>query len=299
MFFRNLTFFRFPDSVTFKSLQEKLTDNALKPVGALELSSSGFISPFGQDSEVFEHRVGDAIWLTLGTEEKILPSTVINDQLQKKLAAIEEKEGRKVTGGARKRLKDDLIHELLPRAFARPKRTDIMLDLEHGLCIIDTSSRNTAEAAVSAIRQALGSFPAVPVNAEVAPRSILTGWVAGHPLPKNFELGDECELQDPGESGATVKCQRQLLDSEEIKQHLEAGKQATRVGVRFDHHLSFVCSEDLVIRKLKFLEGAVEQLESTEREDIRAELDARFALMSAEIKRLFPALEKAFKLSKV
>ena len=65
-----------------------------------------------------------------------------------------------------------------------------------------------------------------------------------------------------------------------------------------DDHVSFVLGEDLVIRKLKFLDGVVDQLESNEQEDIRAELDARFALMAGELKRLFMVLEPALKLSK-
>ncbi|HET7127226.1 MAG TPA: recombination-associated protein RdgC, partial [Lysobacter sp.] len=54
----------------------------------------------------------------------------------------------------------------------------------------------------------------------------------------------------------------------------------------------------LVVRKFKLLEGAVDQLESTDREDVAAELDARFALMAGEFKRLFAVLESAFRLSK-
>ena len=80
--------------------------------------------------------------------------------------------------------------------------------------------------------------------------------------------------------------------------HLEAGKQASRLALTLDDHVSFVLGEDLVVRKFKLLDGAVDQLESTEREDLRAELDARFALMSGEVKRLFTVLEKALKLSK-
>ena len=67
------------------------------------------------------------------------------------------------------------MHELLPRAFVRPGRTDALLDLEHGLCVVDTSSRKSGENVVSEIRHALGSFPALPLNAEVAPRAVLTG----------------------------------------------------------------------------------------------------------------------------
>ena len=298
MFFRNLTFFRFPSTLNFDDLDAALAECALKPVGPLELFSRGFVSPFGRDGEALSHRIGDAIWISAGSEDKILPGAVVNDLLQKKLAEIEEKEGRRLGGRARKRMKEDLVHELLPRAFVRPGRTDAIIDLAHGYIAVDTSSRKTAEAVVSDVRQALGSFPALPLNAEVAPRSVLTGWVAGDPLPEGLSLGDECELRDAADQGAVVKCQRLDLQCEEIAKHLEAGMQVARLALSLDDHVSFVLGEDLIVRKLKLLDGAVDSLESTEREDLRAELDARFALFSAELRRLFLTLEPALKLSK-
>lgn len=304
MFFRNLTLFRFAPSLDLSDLDDHLPAHALKPVGGLDLSSRGFIPPFGRATTdddapaALTHRIGDAVWLTVGGEDRLLPSSVVNDLLQKKLADLERKEGRPASGRKRRQLKDDLVQELLPRAFVRPVRTDVMLDLAHGLCIVDTSSRKAADAAVSEIRNALGSFPALPLNAEVAPRAVLTGWIAGDALPPGLSLGDECELRDAIDGGAVVKCQRQDLQSDEVAHHLEAGKQVSRLALVLDDHVSFVLGEDLVLRKLKFLDGAVEQLESTEREDLRAELDARFALMSAELSRLFDVLEPALKLSK-
>jgi len=298
MFFRNLTLFRFPPTTKLYELDKGLDECQLKPVGPLELSSRGFISPFGRDSDVFAARQRDAIWLTVGGEDRLLPGAVVNDMLARKLEEIEAKEGRRPGGRTRKRIKDELITDLLPRAFVKPSRTDAMLDMEHGIVVVDTSSRKNGENVISEIRRALGSFPALPLNAEVAPRSVLTGWIAGEPLPDGLALGDECELRDPVDQGAVVKCQRQELQGDEIGKHLEAGKQVTRLALTLDDHVSFVLGEDLVVRKFKLLDGAVDQLESTEREDLRAELDARFALMAGEAKRLFAVLEKALKLSK-
>ena len=298
MFFRNLTLFRFPTSLDLSDLEQQLGECALKPVGPLELSSRGFVPPFGHHGEALSHAIDDATWVTQGGEDKLLPGAVVNDLLQKKLAAIEQKEGRKPGGRTRKRIKDELITELLPRAFVRPVRTDALIDRELGVIAIDTSSRKNAESVVSEVRNALGSFPALPLNAEVAPRAILTGWIAGDPLPEGLSLGDECELRDPTDSGAVVKVQRMELQGEEIGKHLEAGKQVARLALVLDDHVSFVLGEDLVVRKFKLLEGAVDQLESTDREDVAAELDARFALMAGEFKRLLAVLEGAFRLSK-
>jgi recombination associated protein RdgC len=298
MFFRNLTLFRFPTSLDLTDLETQLATCALKPVGLLELSSRGFVAPMGQHHEALNHAIDGTHWLTVGGEDKLLPGAVVNDLLQKKLAAIEEQEGRRPGGRTRKRLKEDLVAELLPRAFVRPVRSDALLDTKLGVIAVDTSSRKNAESVVSEIRRALGSFPALPVNAEVAPRAILTGWIAGDALPEGVSLGDECELRDPSDSGAVVKVQRMELSGEEIAKHLEAGKQVTRLALVLDDHVSFVLGEDLVVRKFKLLDGAVDQLESSEREDVRAELEARFALMSGEFRRLFLVLEAALTLSK-
>jgi recombination associated protein RdgC len=304
MFFRNLTLYRFPVSLDLSDLEKHLAGCALKPVGPLEVSSRGFVPPMprkgeGDDAEAaLSHRIGDAIWLSVGSEDRLLPSAVVNDLLQKKLAEVERKEGRRPGGRTRKRLKEDLVHELLPRAFVRPGRVDAILDLEHGICAVDSASRKQADNVVAEIRNALGSFPALPLNAEVAPRAVLTGWIAGEPLPDGLTLGDECELRDAADKGAVVKCQRQELTGDEIGKHLEAGKQVTRLALTLDDHVSFVLCEDLVARKFNLLEGAVDGLESTEREDLHAELDARFALMAGELKRLFTVLEPALKLSR-
>lgn len=298
MFFRNLTLFRFPPAHDLSDLESRLSEHPLKPVGGLEPSSRGFIPPLGRQTQALSHRIGDAIWLSLGGEERILPAAVVDDLLQKKLAQLEAQHGRKPGGRARRQLRDDLVQELLPRAFVKPVRTDAMLDLEHGLCIVDTVSRKSADAVIGQIRHALGSFPALPLNAQTAPRAVLTGWIAGDRLPDGLTIGDECELKDPIDGGAVVKCQHQELRGEEIAKHLEMGKQVTRLALRLNEHLDFVLGEDLTIRKLKFLDGAVAQLEASDPDDIRAELNARFALMAAELKRLFAILEPALDLSR-
>ncbi|MBY4597935.1 recombination-associated protein RdgC [bacterium BD-1] len=299
MFFRNLTFFRFPATLakTLDDLDERLEECRLKPVGPSELMSRGFVSPFGRDEAAMSHRVGDGIWITLGGEDRLLPSAVVNDQLGRKIAEIEEKEGRRLGGRARKRMKEDIVMELLPRAFVRPVRCHATIDLEHGFIAVDTSSRKTAENLVSELRHALGSFPALPLNAETSVRAVMTGWLAGEPLPGGLVLGDECELKDPVDGGAVVRCSRHELQTDEIRKHLESGKQVTRLALVLDDHVGFVLGEDLVVRKLKFLDGAVDQLEGSERDGLHAELDARYALMAGELKRLFAVLGGALKFS--
>ena len=303
MFFKNLTFFRFPASFSglfptpveaaFDDLAERLAECKLQPIGALEMHARGFVSPLGHGEEVMAHRIGACAWVTLGGEDKILPPAVVNSELTKRLKVIEEREGRSPGGRARKRLKDDILHELLPRAFAKPGRCDAYFDFDRHFIAVDASARARAEQVVSEIRRAAGSFPAVPLMAQTAVRGAMTCWLAGEALPDGFALGESCELRGSDDMRVTIR--NIDLGGEEIAAHLEAGLQCTRLALVFEDRLAFELDEALVIRKLAFLDGCIDELESSERDDLRAELDARFALMAGEVGRLFDRLDDAFR----
>lgn len=316
MFFRNLTMFRIPTSVmanwfdpvecdegqTFSIEEpravEALDYGALKPVGPLELASQGFVPPMGTADDGRLLRTYDRhSWLAVGSESKILPPAVINAALAKRVAELEQREGRRPGGRARKRLKEDLVHELLPKALVRPGRTDAWLDHARGLVVVDTATRRRAEAVVSEIRHALGSFPALPLNAEVAPRAVLTGWLSGDTLPGGFALGESAILKDAADHGARARLADQELHSDEVASHLQAGKQCTRLALVFNDAVAFTLDEDLTLRGLRFLDGALDTLEGQEHDDIRAELDARFTLMTGVLGQVFDALFPALHIS--
>ncbi|QAU24476.1 recombination-associated protein RdgC [Dyella sp. M7H15-1] len=297
MFFRNLTLFRFSPAVAedLKRLEEALGEHRLRPCGPLEMSTRGFVPPVGRgDDAPMTHGVNACTLITVGGEEKLLPSAVVNDELQRKVQKIAEEEGRKVGGRERKRLKEDLLTELLPRAFVRSSRMSAYVDRKNGWLVLDTSSRKSAENALTQVREALGSFPAVPLAPEEGPRVLMTDWLTNGNLPGGLALGDECELRDPATAtGAIARCRRQDLEAEEVKEHLRNGKQVFQLGLVFDDRISFVLGEDLVVRKLKFLDAVLDELGDSQ-QDAAAEMDARFALLTLELERLLVKWEEWF-----
>jgi len=297
MFFRNLTLFRFSPAVAddLKRLDEALGEHRLRPCGPLEMFTKGFVPPVGRGEDApLTHVVKHCTMVTVGGEDKLLPAAVVNDELQRKVRKIAEEEGRKVGGRERKRLKEDLLTELLPRAFVRSSRLPAYVDTRHGWLVLDTSSRKSAENALTQIREALGSFPAVPLAPEEGPRVLMTDWLANGTLPAGLAFGDEVELRDPATAtGAIAKCRRQDLDAEEVKEHLRNGKQVFQLGLVFDDRMSFVLGEDLIVRKLKFLDVVTEELGDSF-EDAQAEADAGFALLTLELERLLAKLEEWF-----
>lgn len=305
--FRNVTFFRFPASLADAlrgmaadgELQQELAASPAQPCGALEMSARGWVTPYGDDSAALFQQSGDCIQLALGGEDKVLPASVVNDQLSKRLAEVEQRDGRKLGAKARKRLKEDLVHELLPRALCKPYRMAGYLDLQECFLAVDTSSRAAADAFVSHLRAALGSFPALPLSAENAPRRVLREWGGICDLPEvialGLGLGDEVVLSEQRAGGERVAITHWSTGS--MYDYLQDGMECTRLGLTLADRLSFTLGDDLVIRKLKMLDAALDSLDSVEREDLRAELDARFALLSGEVRHLFRTLAGPFRFS--
>ena len=299
MLFRNVTAYRFSAACAtdLSRLAAALGDHRLRPCGPMEMGTVGFVPPVGRgDDAPLTHTVGTCTLVMVGAESKALPASAVNDELARRVQKIADEEGRKVGGRERKRLKEDVLDELVPRALIRSSRVRAYADTKNGWFLVDSASRKTAEGVLTQVREALGSFPAVPLAPEEGPRVLMTDWLANGNLPAGLALGDEVELRDPASAtGAIAKCRRQDLDSEEVKEHLRNGKQVFALGLVFDERMSFVLGEDLVVRKLKFLDVVVDELGDSH-PDAAAEADATFALLTLELERLLGKLEEWFRL---
>ena len=105
---------------------------------------------------------------------------------------------------------------------------------------------------------------------------------------------DECELRDTHEDGGVVRCKRQDLTSDEIQQHMEAGKQVTQLSLAWQDKLSFVLDDKLIIKRLRFEELLQDQAEQDGGDDALAQQDASFLLMMMTFREFLPALFEAF-----
>ncbi len=301
MFPRNLTLFRFaPGLVTADELHEAISAHPLREVGDMELATSGFMSPAGEGQNCLTIDCGSSIGALHVVESRIMPASAIRHEVDKRSRAIAEREGRRVGGRERKRIKDDVVNERMPRAMVRRTTCLFWFDMVAGWIMIDTASRKRAEHILSDLRHALGSLPAVPLAPECSPRHTMTDWVAHqHRLPAGISLADSVELRDPADThGAEVKCRRQALDGDEIGEHLRSGKQVFELGLEFDGRLGFRLGEDLTLRGLHFYDVVTDELEASNADGADDEIQARFALFTLELQRVAGWLDRTFRLAK-
>ncbi len=297
MWFKNLALYRFTEPFTLDAdeLGEKLADKRFRPCGSQDEFSMGWASPVGPASEQLIHASNGFMMLCLKKEEKVIPAAVINEMLQEKVSEKEEQEARKLSKKERTALKDELIFELLPRAFSFSKRTYAYIDPKGGWMIIDAASAKKAEDLLSYLRKCLGSLPVVPVNTVDKPVAIMTQWLVDNKsTPKDLIVEDECELRSPEEDGSIIRCKRHNLSLPEITNHLDTGKQVIKLAVNWTDRLSFIIDENLAIKRLKFLDLIQDQVSDTDAEDEIARFDVDFSIMSLELSNFLPRLLEIF-----
>lgn len=295
MLFRNLTLFKLPASASAtdaESFEQALAQHPLRAIGSLERDTRGFCAPTQQPDAPLLHIVAPYALFTLGGWHRVLPAAVIKSEVNERVEKLEIEGDRRVGRKERKALEEEVVDQLLPRAFIKPSRSQGYIDLRQGWVVIDTASLKAAEDLVSQIRGAVGSFPAVPLGARIEGATIserLTQWATAGSgaLPENLQLGEDCVLQEAGGSGApTIRVRNQAISSDEVQQHLQAGKAVKQLSLTFNDTLTFTLTDELVIRSVKALNQEKPQRGGNAIEA----LDADFALTTLEVAGLLEAL---------
>jgi len=296
MWFKNLAIYRLTEAFTLSptELEEKLEYQRFKPCGGHEEFSYGWTAPLGRSAEQLIHQSNGYMMLCATKEEKVLPSSVINEMTTEKILAKEEQEARKLSKKERTDIKDEIIFELLPRAFSFSKRTFAYIDPVGGWLIVDAASAKKAEDLISFLRKNLGSLPLVPVSTKEKPVSTLTQWLINNDAPADVLIEDECELRAPEEAGGIIRCKRQDLTAPEIKNHLDTGKQVIKLAISWSDRLSFIVDENLSIKRLKFLDLIQDQVADIEVDGAEAQFDVDFTIMSQELSTFLPRLLELF-----
>lgn len=296
MWFKNLMVFTIDTDYEIdpSNLSDQLAEQSFSPCGPQEMMSIGWVSPLEVDEDELAHTGASFMLLTAKKEERLLPAGVIREELDSRVKAIESEQERKIARKERLDMRDNLVFELTPKAFRRSSLTRGLILPDVGLIVVDASSWKRAEEWLSLLRASLGSLPVRPVESAQSVSATLTGWLLGKNRPGGVEFGDECELQSPDEGGGIIRCRNQSPEDDEMKVHLKAGKQATKLAMEWQQSSSFVLTDTLEIKRFRFSDGIMQQTLDDGDGDPAAEKDAIATLMAMEFSRFLPSLWSHF-----
>jgi recombination associated protein RdgC len=293
MWFKNLLIYRLTQEIPFdaEALEKALATKIARPCASQELTTYGFIAPFGKGEDApLVHVSGDFLLISAQKEERILPGSVVRDAVKEKVEEIEGEQSRKVYKKERDQIKDEIIQAFLPRAFIRRSTIFAAIAPKDGLILVNSASPKRAEDLLSTMREVLGTLPVRPLTVKISPTATMTEWVTTQKAADDFFVLDECELRDTHEDGGIVRCKRQDLTGEEIKLHLSTGKVVTQISLAWQDKLSFALDDKMLIKRLKFENLLQDQASQDGGDEALGQLDASFTLMMLTFRDFLPAL---------
>jgi len=296
MWFKNLQLYRLPAPwpITAEQLEDSLAPQAFSAIGSLEMQGQGWVPPrdSAQPSGQLVHSVGKQYLLMLCTEKKLLPASVINQFAKARALELEEQQGFKPGRKQMKELKEQITDELLPRAFSLRSSTGVWIDPVNGWLVVDAANRTKAEDVIRLLVRAVDKFPLDTLRVVQAPVAAMTGWLASDEAPAGFTLDQDMELRATNESKAAIRYVRLTPEPDDVRRHIESGKQCTRLAMTWADRISFVLTDSLTIKRVAALDVLKESNEAVSANDDER-FDADMALMTGELARMLDDLVAA------
>jgi len=287
--FKNAKIYRLTTAAPFwnlEALNDALEGHAFVPAGQLQRQSIGWVPP--REGADLAHAVSGKVLLTLRVEAKLLPGKAIAQAAAARSLEIEEQQGYKPGKKQMKEIRDRIIDEKLPTALTQYDDIRLWIDPIERWLIIDTSTPSKADIVIGLLAKCVDPFPLENLYVAQSPASAMTGWLAEDEAPDNFTIDQDAELRASGESRAAIRYVHHSIDADDVRRHIQGGKQCTRLAMTWSDRISFELTEDLDIRKIRPLDVLKENHPA---QDTDAEVfDADFLLMASEIAKLLAEL---------
>ncbi len=292
MWFKNLKVFRLARSwsLSVDTLESALEKHAFRPGSSLEMQRLGWVPPVENGGLV--HALSGQLLLSLRVEKKLLPATVINQVARAKAQDIEEQQGYKPGRKQMKEIKERVTEELLPKAFAVYRDTRVWIDTKNHWLVVDAAAAAKSDEVLGMLAKAIDPFPVLHLHVEQSPSSAMTNWLIQDEPPSGFSVDQDTELRSTSESRAAVRYVRQSIEIDDVRKHVQAGKQCTRLALTWADRVSFVLTEGLDIKRVAPLD-VLQESQGTSAMNDAERFDSDMTLMTSELGRLIDALVDA------
>lgn len=240
------SFFRLSAPVT---LSDSHLDQFLPTLPTQE-KSVGWIAP--GSGALIEHVFGAQV-LKFAIETRKVPASAVQKELDARCLLVEQITGHKHGRAGTKRIKEDVILSLLPKAFPVQRHVTVIID--DTLLIIGSASASQVDAVLTALVKSTRS-EVLELRTNTSPAYAMAEWLTAVEPGHGFEVGKQCELRATDESNAKVRYTNHNLLTDEVQTHIAQGKKPISLALSFNDRVCFSLTGALTLKKIGLFEDA-------------------------------------------
>ncbi len=290
--FKNVMVYRMVSAWTMEQaqLEDALDKTRFVACGASQEKSVGWIEPRGQAHGTLVEIVDGQWMLKQMIESKAVPGSVVKRKVEERAQQIEASTGRKPGKKEKRDLAEDARLTLLPMAFTKQSTVMVWIDPTNSRLVLDAGSQAKADEVMTALVTAIDGLAVQLIDTQTSPAVAMAGWLSDQDAPQGFSVDRECELKAADESRAVVRYTRHALDTDEVRQHIAAGKIPTRLAMTWNDRVSFVLTEGMQLKKVTLLDVVLENKPAAAGDGKDDGFDTDVALATGELRQMLPAL---------
>ena len=295
MWFNNLIVYQYqtPLATNLEEIQNALEEHRLRPCPPHARISQGFTNPLADHDEKIYSIYGCHV-LVAAKETRLLPSAVIHDILEEKMADFETVQLRAMSRAEKLQLKEETEFELLPKAFTVQKKDWLYIDTLNQWIVINTANANKASDILSLLIKALGSIGISPLTVEMSLSHLFAGWLNQTiVLPPALAIGKRCVLINSKDDKSQYNCKDIEQNIAEITTLLEQGYCVSSIEMAWQDRVQFTITDNFLFKKVGCMDYLQDTVDDNRKlENAQEKFDANFSLLVGEVRELIKFLLK-------
>lgn len=252
-----------------------------RKIGALESKVVMWCPIIGEDLVA---NAGDGLFFCMLTKEKILPESVVADQVGEIVKDIEKRDGITLSKKQISSYKSQIREKLLATAFVKKSYTVCFLNKDY--FIVDTPSVGRAEDALTLLRETMGGLNAKPVTGTDIPTTLTHWGMDSKNVPESFVRTGNYAIKSPmGDKKVKL---HNFFDGEALgaEDYTISGGIVTEMSLNYGGKISFTLTDSFILKGVHYDLSSCDKDPTNQYEIMMAE----FEITARELVNLFNVL---------
>jgi recombination associated protein RdgC len=290
MWFKQIQLFEIGSTLrlTPEELIPKLEQLAFIPCMPSMHQSMGWISPADVEGEFIVSSLNGYRMICMQVEEKILPATVIRQEVNEAIKQLETSQNRKLRQNEKLALKDDITMTLLPRAFSKFSKVYAYIDTKNKLVVLNTTNAKKTEMFLSLFKKSV-SDEIYSLDVKKL-SSIMTPWLQNQNYPSSFSIEKTAVLQDLNQENRIIRARHQDLFVPGIQSLIKDGCAVVQLVLTWQDRVTFTLANDCTLSGVQFHDEVIAAAKDLDAETKQQQVAADFLIMTETLTQLLAEL---------